>query len=161
MRVLLCLTLLSFGCSANDGSGGGSAAGTGSGGSSSGGASSGGASSGGASSGGASSGGATGSGQVGDACTQNSDCADPPDAECFTTVGPVTFPNGYCSKACDVNSSEEECGSASCAASSLSGGQGSVTVSMCVRFCESDAECRVAEGYHCQIVLPGFGYCVP
>lgn len=149
--------LLCLGCSASSGGGsGGNGASSGSGGSSTGGSSTGGTSS-----GGSSAGGATGTGQVGDACTKNEDCVDPPDAECFTTVGPITFPNGYCSKACDVNATEEECGSASCAASSLSGGQGSATISMCVEFCATDPECRVDEGYHCQIVLPGFGYCVP
>jgi hypothetical protein len=38
---------------------------------------------------------------------------------------------------------------------------GSVTLSMCTRPCTRPEECRTAEGYRCQIVLFGFGYCAP
>jgi hypothetical protein len=154
-RVGYLAVCLFLGCSGASGSGGGAGSGSGAAGGS------GGSGTGGSGTGGSSAGGSTGAGKVGDACTNNDDCTDPADAECFTQSGPITFPNGYCSKACDVNSTETECGSASCAAASLAGGQGSIMVSMCVAFCATDQECRVAEGYHCNIVLPGFGYCVP
>jgi hypothetical protein len=150
-------------CSAGSGSGGsgassGSGASAGTGGSATGGASSGGTGTG---SGGAS----TGDGQIGDACSTNADCTAVAGAECWTTIGggpvpEITFPGGFCSKACDTGASENECGDiAACVSLGMSGGQSSVTLTMCTPPCKTNEECRVAEGYHCQVVLPGFGYC--
>lgn len=104
-------------------------------------------------------------GQIGDACATDADCTVPPDAECWTTIGggmapEITFPGGYCSKDCDPESSDNECGDvAGCSSFGVSGGQGSVTLTMCAPPCGSDAECREDEGYRCLQLLPGIGVC--
>lgn len=108
---------------------------------------------------------AGGSKKIGEACTSDEQCTDPPDAECFTTIGggpvpSVTFPGGYCSKACDSGGDSDQCGaSGGCTTASVAGGMSSVQLSICTAPCSSDAECRTAEGYKCVMVLPGFGYC--
>ena len=72
----------------------------------------------------------------------------------------ITFPGGFCSKACDTQSSDNDCGDvAACASVGVSGGQGSVTLTMCTPPCSQDSECRQAEGYRCQIILPPYGFC--
>lgn len=155
--------LLALSCSASDGAGGGSGA-SGSGASGGGGGTSG---SGGSGTGatGAGGSGAVAGGQIGDACQTNDDCTNPPDAECWTTIGggpvpEITFPGGFCSKACDANGPDGQCGDeAGCSTTSVSGGQGSVQLSMCSPPCSSDAECRQAEGYKCFQIIPGFGVC--
>lgn len=112
-------------------------------------------------------GGSTGSGEIGEPCATDADCTDPPDAECWTTIGggpvpTITFPGGYCSKACGDDGGANECGeSGGCSSTSMSGGGSSVTLQMCRAPCQSNEECRAAEGYRCQIVIPGFGVCVP
>ncbi len=160
VTIALVAVVLLPACSASSGSGstGGSGASAGSAAGASGG-------SGGTSSGGAS-GAAAGSRTVGEPCTSNEQCTDPPDAECYTTIGggpvpSITFPGGYCSKPCDGNT-DGECGTeGGCVQSSFSGGQGSVTLSICASGCATNAECREAEGYQCQLILPGFGFCAP
>jgi hypothetical protein len=159
--LLATLGLLSA-CSAGSGSGGsGAATGTGANGGSGGG--SGGAGTGGTASG--TGGGSTGGGQIGDACSTDADCTAVAGAECWTTIGggpvpEITFPGGFCSRACDTGSDQNDCGDiAACVSLGMSGGQSSVTLTMCTPPCKTNEECRVAEGYHCQVVLPGFGYC--
>lgn len=148
--------VLLAGCSAsgdpNDtgdgGSGSGAAGNTGGGGESSGGA------------GGA----AHGNGAIGDACSTDADCTDPP-AECWTTIGggpvpTITFPGGFCSKACDPQASDNPCGDvAGCATLGSAGGMSSVTLTMCTPPCASDADCRAGEGYKCFQIFPGVGVC--
>jgi len=157
------LVLLS-GCSASDGAGG-------SGGSSGGGGSGAGAGagggSGGSSSGGGSGAGAAGGGEIGDPCTTSADCTAVPGSECYTTLGggpvpTITFPGGFCSKACDTQSSEKECGEkAGCASVGQSGGGVSTTLTICSPPCANDGECRQAEGYKCLQIIPGIGVCTP
>ncbi len=154
LALLATLLLMLPACSA---SGGASRGGSGSGGS---GGSSG--DSGSSGSGGAS----TGGGKVGDACKTDSDCSDPPDAKCFTTIGnaqtgTITFPGGYCSKACSGEGGNECGASGGCTQTGSSGGQMTVTISMCTAPCKTNADCRTADGYHCQVVIPGFGFCAP
>lgn len=148
-------------CSASSGSGSGSGAASGSGASSS----TGGTAAGG--SGNASAGGATAGGDIGDPCSTNAECTVVPGSECFTTIGggpvpTVTFPGGFCSKGCDGNSEQNECGdTAACASVSTAGGGMSTTLSICTPPCATNDECRVADGYHCQLLLPGIGFCAP
>lgn len=101
----------------------------------------------------------TASGKIGDPCTSDSDCTEPADAECFMSDGPVDWPNGFCSKACEESA---ECGDgeAGCASLSMSGGGGGVSGMFCSPPCESDADCRSDEGYSCTMIL-GFGFCSP
>jgi hypothetical protein len=74
----------------------------------------------------------------------------------------VTFPGGFCSKACDTQSSDKECGEvAGCASIGQSGGGASTTLTICSPPCASDAECRQSEGYKCFQIIPGFGVCTP
>jgi hypothetical protein len=156
---------LVIGCSAND-SGGGSGGGGGSAGSGATGTGAG-SGSGGATGTGASggSGGGSAPGEIGDPCSTDADCTAVAGAECWTTIGggpvpSITFPGGFCSKACDTGSSDKECGEiAACASIGVSGGQGSVTLTMCTPPCSQDSECRQAEGYRCQVILPPYGFC--
>jgi hypothetical protein len=100
---------------------------------------------------------------VGDPCTSDDQCTEPPDAECFTeSVGSVSWPNGFCSKPCgDEDAPDDECGpTAGCATLSSSGGGSSLSGQFCSPPCESDADCRSDEGYGCQLIL-GFGVCAP
>jgi hypothetical protein len=167
MRALVPLVLLVglAACGASGGGGGsGAAAGTGAG-SGSGGGSSG--SGGGSSGNGGASGGGSGGGEIGDPCSSTADCTAVPGAECWTTIGggpvpSVTFPGGFCSKACDTQSEEKECGEiAGCSSVGSSGGGVSATLTMCSPPCASDAECRQSEGYKCFQIIPGFGVCTP
>lgn len=109
---------------------------------------------------------AKGNGEVGSPCSKDADCTNPPAAKCFKTVGgglapTVKFPGGYCSKACDTKK-DAECGKGGCASVGLSGsGGGSVTMTFCAASCKKDADCRVAEGYKCLVLLFGFGICTP
>jgi len=114
-------------------------------------------------------GGPGGGAAIGDPCTSDADCTEPPDAVCFTTVGggpapTIDFPNGYCSKACDPEGdATEQCGTeAGCASSSMSGGGGGVSFQFCASMCMTDADCRAAEGYRCNVILAGLpGWCAP
>ncbi|MFO0572071.1 MAG: hypothetical protein U0263_40990 [Polyangiaceae bacterium] len=167
--ILIASVCLLGACSASGS--GGSPSGTGGAAGSSGGGSGGGSASGGGSNGGSGnasgSGATTGKGEIGDACTTNADCTAVPGSECYTTVGggpapTINFPGGFCSKVCDVNSSEKECGEiAGCSSIGASGGRVSATLTMCSPPCANDTECRVAEGYKCWQILPGIGICVP
>lgn len=118
------------------------------------------------SSGGSSGAASTGGGKVGDACKTDSDCTDPPGAKCFTTVGSpqfgtVTFPGGYCSKDCSGDAGSD-CGtSGGCMDFGSSSGNTTMTLTMCTAPCKTNADCRTADGYHCQLLLPGYGYCAP
>ncbi|MBI3200828.1 MAG: hypothetical protein HYZ29_04725 [Myxococcales bacterium] len=162
----LCATLgawvLLLGCSASDGAGGSGGA---SGSAGQGAAASGG--SGGGSGGGGSGAAPNGGGEIGDACSTNADCTAVPGSECFTTIGggpvpTVTFPGGFCSKACDTQSTEKECGEkAGCASVGQSGGGMSTTLTLCSPPCANDGECRQAEGYKCMQIIPGIGVCAP
>ena len=155
------------GCSAA--AGGGSPTGTGAtdGGSLGGSGGSGAASGGGGSGNASSSGGGSGKGEIGDACSTNADCTAVPGSECYTTIGggpvpTISFPGGFCSKVCDINSSEKECGEiAGCSQVGASGGRISTTLTMCSPPCANDGECRASEGYKCWQIVPGFGICVP
>lgn len=104
-------------------------------------------------------------GEVGSACTSDQDCTNPAGARCFKTVGggpapTVTFPNGYCSKACGRDG--DKCGKGGCASVGLSGsGGGSVKMTFCAAGCSKDTDCREAEGYKCMIIFFGLGICVP
>ena len=113
---------------------------------------------------------APGTAKVGDPCARDEDCAEPPNAQCFTTVGggmapTVVFPGGYCSRGCgNEDASTPDCGaSGGCAQIGLSGGGGgSATLSFCAKSCKKNEDCRVAEGYTCRIIFPGFpGVCAP
>ncbi len=160
---LSAIVFATFACSASEGGGGQGTGGSGTGASSSGGSGAG------TGTGGSSSGGsgatATGGGQIGDACATNDDCKVPADAECWTTIGggfapEITFPGGFCSKACGKDGGDGECGpEAGCSTSSVSGGQGSVSLTMCAPPCSKNEDCRVAEGYKCLQLLPGIGVC--
>lgn len=154
----LLLLLPALGCSASGGGGSGGSGAVGAAGSSSGGSGALGGT------GGSASGGAQGGGTIGDGCTSDDDCTDPPDAECFQTIGggpvpTITFPGGYCSKGCDT-SEDDQCGTTGgCASSGMSGGRTTITLTMCVAPCKDDTECRQAEGYVCRQIIPGVGYC--
>lgn len=108
----------------------------------------------------------TGGGKVGDACKTDSDCSDPPGAKCFTTVGSpqfgtVTFPGGYCSKDCGGDGGSD-CGTTGgCTDFGSSSGQTTMTLTMCTAPCKTNADCRTADGYHCQVLFAGFGFCSP
>jgi hypothetical protein len=107
----------------------------------------------------------TGTGKVGDPCVRDEDCADPPDAQCFTTIGggmapKITFPGGYCSKACDTDGGTPDCGTVGgCSTVGMSGGGTTATLTMCTRGCTKPEECRVAEGYSCKVIFFGIGFC--
>ncbi|MFK7990512.1 MAG: hypothetical protein AB8I08_31110 [Sandaracinaceae bacterium] len=111
--------------------------------------------------------GPVGGGGIGDPCSSDAQCTDPPDATCFTEImNPFTgatiasYPNGFCSKGCEAS---EDCGSserATCVSQGSSGGGGGSSSMTCTLSCESDADCRQAEGYRCQTLL-GFGFCTP
>lgn len=115
-------------------------------------------------------GGGSGSGgRIGDACETDADCTEPAGAECFTTIeNPLTggvvanFPNGMCSLPCDPMGDGSECGEGDvvCASTSMSGGMSSSTLTLCLPSCQGPADCRVDEGYGCQMIF-GFGYCSP
>lgn len=110
-----------------------------------------------------------GAAKVGDPCTSDQDCVEPPQAQCFRTVGggmvpSITFPGGYCSRGCgDEDAGSPDCGEGGgCAQLGLSGGRGSVTMSLCAKGCKKNEDCRAAEGYTCRIIFPGFpGFCAP
>ncbi|MBX3182708.1 MAG: hypothetical protein KIT72_19055 [Polyangiaceae bacterium] len=165
MALTLGLVLFGAGCSADGGSSGGQGArGSGANGGSGGdGGTSGGGS--GASSGSGGSG--TARGDIGDPCTDDSDCALVPGAECWTTIGggpvpTITFPGGFCSRGCSTDSQEKECGeNGSCTSTSMSGGGSTVNLTMCRPPCRASEDCRESEGYRCQIVIANFGVCVP
>lgn len=105
---------------------------------------------------------------IGEACTSDDQCTDPPDATCFRDVeNPFTgnveysFPNGFCSKPCEES---EECGSnenAACASLSSSGGGGGTTFQFCTVGCSDPSGCRTDEGYQCMVLFGGFGFCTP
>jgi hypothetical protein len=86
-------------------------------------------------------------GDVGAPCDQASDCNGLGNT-CLTSVetddGPVTVPNGYCTRTCNVL----PCGNdAVCTESKV-----------CARTCERDSDCRADEGYACRddvCTLPG------
>lgn len=104
---------------------------------------------------------------IGEPCTSDADCTDPPDAECFTVIeNPLSgeiveeFPNGFCSRGCEEIT---DCGSGedvTCASSSSSGGGSSTQLMFCTTACSGPADCRASEGYTCQTIF-GFGYCAP
>lgn len=107
-------------------------------------------------------------GETGDPCTTNSDCKGVPGGECFQKIDPqpafgfpgMTWPGGYCSKGC--TDEDQNCGEVGqCQQSGSGGGQSSWKMHYCAKSCQQDSECRVAEGYKCQIVLFGFGICAP
>lgn len=111
-----------------------------------------------------------GTAKVGEPCTKDSDCAEPPNAECFTTVGggfapTIVFPGGYCSKGCgQEDSGTPDCGAeGACAQLSMSGSGGaSMMMSFCAKACKKHEDCRASEGYTCRIIFPGFpGFCAP
>lgn len=162
-RVAMFLPLVLASCSAGSGSGGAGGAGA------TGGAAAGGGGSSGGNGGGGSgaTGGGSAVGEIGEPCSSNADCGAVAGAECYTTIGggpvpTINFPNGFCSKACDTQSSDKECGEiAGCASIGQSGGRISTTLTICTPPCASDAECRVAEGYKCFQLIPGFGVCTP
>lgn len=107
-------------------------------------------------------------GETGDPCTTNSDCKGVPGGECFQKIDPqpafgfpgMTWPGGYCSKGC--TDEDQNCGEVGqCQQSGSGGGQSSWKMHYCAKSCQQDSECRVAEGYKCQILLFGFGICAP
>jgi hypothetical protein len=161
VRLLLSLSAAcALGCSASGG-GGGSGAMAGGGGSSAG------LGSGGGDSGGTGASGGSPPGEIGAACATNEDCNNPPDAECFTTIGggplpTITFPGGFCSKGCDPSSNDQECGDkAGCSSMGTASGGITVQLNMCSPPCADDRDCRQSEGYACFQILPGLGICVP
>ena len=99
---------------------------------------------------------------VGAPCSTDMECSDPSDAECFTeSFGGVSWPGGFCSKACDPEGPDGQCGSSGiCVSAGSSGGGSSISGMFCTTSCTSDAECRSSEGYRCQMLF-GFGYCSP
>lgn len=99
---------------------------------------------------------------VGAPCASDAECTDPSDAECFTeSFGSVSWPGGFCSKACDPDGGDGQCGTSGiCVSAGSSGGGSSISGMFCTTSCTSDAECRSAEGYRCQMLF-GFGYCAP
>ncbi len=111
---------------------------------------------------------ATDAGTVGAACAGDGDCTGFPGLSCFKKVDAVpavgfpgmTWPSGYCSKAC--SDTDQDCGpEGSCSQSGSGGGQTSYKMQYCAKSCKSDEACRVSAGYKCQIVLMGWGICVP
>ena len=105
--------------------------------------------------------------QVGGPCETANDCSDPPDAECFTDQGAqfgIVYPGGYCSKSCRMEEGEPEvdCGTGMCVTTGSSGGGTSVSQAFCAKPCDSNDECRTAEGYRChQLPFNLGGYCAP
>lgn len=111
---------------------------------------------------------ATIKGNVGDPCSVDAECTDMAGLTCFTHIDPVpavgfpgmTWPGGYCSKEC--SDEDQNCGEVgSCSQSGSGGGRTSYKMQYCVKSCQKDTECRVDDGYKCQIVIMGYGYCVP
>jgi len=96
------------------------------------------------------------SGAAGDACAGPEDCAEIPSpaAACLTDAGPFFFEGGYCSV--EDCASSDECGAgAECA--------NLMRTRLCLRTCSDDPDCRVDEGYVCEL-LPRSGagpYCIP
>ena len=95
-------------------------------------------------------------GIVGDGCSSWRDCTGMPttSADCwFDIMGFARFPGGYCSAYC---SSDRECG--------LEGECVDVIfITLCLRTCDYDEDCRTSEGYAC-MELPFVGggpYCLP
>ncbi|MBW2260847.1 MAG: hypothetical protein JRG91_02655 [Deltaproteobacteria bacterium] len=95
-------------------------------------------------------------GIVGDGCSGWYDCTGMPSssADCwFDIMGFARFPGGYCSASCG---SDWECG--------LEGECVDVVfITMCLRTCDYEEDCRTSEGYSC-MELPFVGggpYCLP
>lgn len=75
--------------------------------------------------------------KVGAACARDSDCSGGASALCLTGDG--VYAGGYCSRFCDTDT---DCGEgAFCEAATGNG--------VCVATCSAEADCRTAEGYHC------------
>jgi hypothetical protein len=93
---------------------------------------------------------------IGGPCESDGDCIAPEGTApvCLTDVVVIQFPGGYCSATCPGAGS---CGpDAECIDLML--------VKYCVRQCSSTAECRVDEGYVCDIipVIDEINtYCIP
>ena len=106
-------------------------------------------------------------GAIGSACTMDTECTEPADATCQTTVGSgmfsYEFPGGYCTAECTAMSGSAECGAG---AECVSVGFGGFGASFCAKTCSSDADCRIEDGYSCQAppLMVGGGsstYCLP
>lgn len=106
------------------------------------------------------------SGRVGSPCSHLRQCTALPQMECFQDVpGLVRWPGGFCSKSCRAVEGEPpvDCGAdATCATGGSGGGMTSTSYAFCTTTCTQPEECRVAEGYRCQIMFPGLpGVCMP
>ena len=81
-------------------------------------------------------------GAVGEGCTAPEDCAAPAglEASCLTSIGPMSFPGGYCSATGCATAGD--CGPDSACFSAMG-------MSACLRTCAGDGDCRTDEGYAC------------
>ncbi len=95
-------------------------------------------------------------GIVGDGCSSWRDCTGMPSsgADCwFDIMGVARFPGGYCTATCGA---EWECGPEGDCVDAM-------FVTLCLRNCTTDGDCRTVEGYSC-MDLPFVGggpYCLP
>jgi hypothetical protein len=95
-------------------------------------------------------------GTVGEACSTVDDCGGIPSAapNCLTDImGYVSLPGGYCSADCTTS---DECG--------VDGFCLNVVIlAICVKECDTSADCREAEGYECAEppYIGGGPYCLP
>jgi len=95
-------------------------------------------------------------GIVGDACSSWRDCSGMPtsSADCwFDIMGVARFPGGYCTASCTA---DRECG--------IEGECVDVMfITLCLRTCVDDGDCRADEGYRCMEIpfVPSGLYCLP
>jgi len=86
--------------------------------------------------------------RTGDPCdsVEHCSCIPSEDRACFSAFGLTTLPGGYCTAICGT---DEDCGlGAICVTIPIVGGK------LCARACVADDDCRVAEGYTCQQLIP-------
>lgn len=84
-------------------------------------------------------------GVVGDPCSAYEECLGVPTEarSCFNFLGPIAMPGGYCSAICLDN---EECGFIGRCVYIIF----LAAMKVCLKLCETDADCRADEGYSCQ-----------
>ena len=89
----------------------------------------------------------TNTGAAGDPCTDDSQCAFAPDAQCIVDGA---WPSGYCTRDC----SDGYCGAGS-SCEALACGEG--TCFLCLKSCTADSQCRTGGDYVCD----AYGSCTP
>jgi hypothetical protein len=98
-------------------------------------------------SGGSGGGGGAVQSDIGNACMIDADCVAPAGSVCLTMLGGAgAWTNGYCTHSCTFNGNECPAG----AACQFFGAPGD----WCLKKCAGNADCRVAEGYSCEVPNP-------